>query len=83
MGKAVKTKFMVSFLIVFIRFYQVLISPVFGKNCRFYPCCSDYFIRAIDRFGIVKGLFLFSKRIIRCHPFHPGGYDPLPEGNQE
>ncbi|MCM8764179.1 MAG: membrane protein insertion efficiency factor YidD, partial [Candidatus Omnitrophica bacterium] len=54
-----------------------------GNNCRFYPSCSRYFIGAVERFGTVKGTVLFFKRIVRCHPFHPGGYDPLPEGAQK
>jgi uncharacterized protein len=65
--------------IVLIRGYQRLISPLFPPSCRFTPTCSQYAIEAIDRFGTVKGGYLATKRILRCHPFHPGGYDPVPE----
>ncbi|MGE5391771.1 MAG: membrane protein insertion efficiency factor YidD [Deltaproteobacteria bacterium] len=64
-------------LIGLIRIYQkVRISK--SPNCRFYPTCSSYSIEAIERYGIVKGGWLATKRILRCHPFHPGGYDPVP-----
>lgn len=65
------------FLLI-IRFYQRAISPLLGKNCRFYPTCSSYTYEAIETHGVVKGIFLGIKRIIKCHPFHPGGYDPVP-----
>jgi uncharacterized protein len=64
--------------IVFIRAYQLVISPIFGTCCRFYPSCSNYAIEAIARHGVLKGLFLSLKRILKCHPFHPGGFDPVP-----
>ncbi|MCM8822109.1 MAG: membrane protein insertion efficiency factor YidD [Candidatus Omnitrophica bacterium] len=70
-------------VILTVRIYQLFISPFSGKHCRFYPSCSNYFIEAVERFGMVKGMGLFFKRIVRCHPFHPGGYDPLPEGNKK
>lgn len=54
-----------------------MISPLLGANCRFTPTCSTYSIQAIEKYGAIKGLFLSIKRIIKCHPFHPGGYDPL------
>ncbi|MFV0505023.1 MAG: membrane protein insertion efficiency factor YidD [Lachnospirales bacterium] len=63
---------------LFIRGYQKFISPWFPKNCRFYPTCSTYFIQAIEKYGVIKGSFLGIKRLLRCHPFNPGGYDPLP-----
>ena len=66
-------------LIFLIRIYQVGISPFFGRSCRFYPTCSEYTLTAIKRFGAWKGLFLGIKRIFKCHPFHKGGYDPVPE----
>lgn len=65
-------------LVSLIRFYQIAISPLKGKSCRFYPSCSEYTREAIFRFGAIHGLWLGVKRILRCHPFHPGGYDPLP-----
>lgn len=60
-----------------IKFYKRFISPLFGKNCRFYPTCSDYTYQAIEKYGLIKGVFLGLKRILRCNPFNPGGYDPL------
>jgi len=64
-------------LIVLIRGYQIFVSPVFGPTCRFVPSCSVYAIDALQRFGVAKGLWLTVKRLLRCHPFHPGGYDPV------
>ena len=66
-------------LIQLIRGYRLLISPLFPPTCRFQPTCSNYAIIAIERFGLLKGSFLAVKRILRCHPFHPGGYDPVPK----
>ncbi|MFB9830582.1 membrane protein insertion efficiency factor YidD [Lederbergia wuyishanensis] len=66
-------------LIIFIRFYQKVISPLKPPTCRFYPTCSHYGIEAIQRFGALRGGFLTIKRILKCHPFHPGGIDPVPE----
>jgi len=62
-----------------IRLYQIAISPLFPASCRFTPTCSQYAIEAVERFGILRGGWLSLKRIARCHPFHPGGYDPVPE----
>jgi len=65
------------FFILIIRFYQKWISPLKGQTCRFYPTCSQYGIDAIKKYGVVKGSFLTVKRLLKCHPFHPGGYDPV------
>ena len=63
--------------ILLIRFYQLFISPLFPPTCRFYPTCSQYAIEAIQKKGVLRGVFLAIKRIAKCHPFHPGGYDPV------
>ncbi|WP_442952113.1 membrane protein insertion efficiency factor YidD [Peptacetobacter sp.] len=60
-----------------VRFYQKYISPLKGPTCRFYPTCSQYSIEAFKKYGFLKGLYLTIRRILKCHPFHPGGYDPL------
>ncbi|MFW5632696.1 MAG: membrane protein insertion efficiency factor YidD [Acetivibrio ethanolgignens] len=65
-------------LILCIRFYQIFISPLKPPTCRFYPTCSACAIEAIQKKGPVKGTWLAIKRIAKCHPFHPGGYDPVP-----
>ena len=64
-------------LIRLIRSYQKWISPLKAPSCRFYPSCSNYAIEAIKKYGALKGGFMAIKRIFKCHPFHPGGYDPL------
>ncbi|MBO0992481.1 membrane protein insertion efficiency factor YidD [Bacillus sp. SD088] len=62
-----------------IRFYRKFISPLKPPTCRFYPTCSQYGLEAIQRFGAIRGGWLTIKRIVKCHPFHPGGIDPVPE----
>ena len=64
--------------VVVVRGYQYVISPILGHHCRFYPTCSEYTCQAIQRYGIAKGSWLGIKRISRCHPWHPGGVDPVP-----
>ncbi len=59
-----------------IRLYQLLLSPLLGSTCRFHPSCSSYTATCIERFGAGRGLWLGARRLLRCHPFHPGGYDP-------
>lgn len=61
-----------------IKGYRLLLSPMFGAQCRFHPTCSAYALEAIERFGVVRGGWLAVKRIGRCSPLHPGGLDPLP-----
>jgi len=61
-----------------IRGYQTLISPLFGRHCRFHPTCSSYMHQAIERHGLLKGALLGTRRLFRCHPFHSGGIDPVP-----
>ncbi|MCX8014304.1 MAG: membrane protein insertion efficiency factor YidD [Rectinema sp.] len=65
-------------LLVLIRLYQLIISPLFPPSCRFYPTCSTYSYQAIRKYGPFRGLILAFKRIIRCHPGNPGGFDPVP-----
>jgi putative membrane protein insertion efficiency factor len=66
------------FVLASIRFYKRFISPALGSNCRYYPSCSQYTYTAIERYGVLRGGWMGAKRIARCHPFHPGGYDPVP-----
>lgn len=60
------------------RTYQLTLRPIIGCNCRFYPHCSDYGMEAVATHGALKGAWLTSRRILRCNPWHPGGYDPVP-----
>jgi putative membrane protein insertion efficiency factor len=61
-----------------IRIYQWTVSPLLGPRCRFHPSCSNYALQAIQRFGLLRGSWLTLRRLGRCHPWHPGGYDPVP-----
>jgi len=70
---------MIQIFISAIRFYQKFISPLTPPTCRFYPTCSHYGLEAFQRFGVLKGSYLTIKRIVKCHPFHPGGIDLVPE----
>lgn len=66
-------------LLILIRIYQKTISPALpGNTCRFYPSCSHFGYQAVYKYGVLKGIFLAIKRIIRCNPFNQGGYDPVP-----
>jgi len=62
-----------------IRLYQLTLSPFIGRQCRFHPSCSHYAAEAIANFGVIRGSLLALRRLSRCHPFHPGGFDPVPE----
>ena len=64
-------------LVGLIRLYQILMSPFLNPCCRFFPTCSDYAILAIERHGPFRGLLMAIMRLLRCHPLHPGGYDPV------
>ena len=69
---------MKSALLVVLRAYQYAVRPLLGANCRFYPSCSEYAREAIERYGAARGSWLAARRLARCHPYHPGGYDPVP-----
>lgn len=69
-------------IVSLIRGYQYLVSPLLGNRCRFHPTCSCYAIEAVNHHGTLKGGYLTLRRLIKCHPFHPGGYDPVPEPEQ-
>jgi putative membrane protein insertion efficiency factor len=69
---------LVAVLVVVIRAYQVALSPFLGSACRFAPSCSEYAIEALHRHGPIRGSWIGVRRIARCHPFHPGGLDPVP-----
>lgn len=70
-------------LISLVKAYQRWLSPLLGNNCRFTPTCSSYTIEAINRFGVIKGCWLASKRILKCHPLNAGGEDPVPPFKKE
>lgn len=75
---AVIKKVLARILILAVRFYQICISPFFPPTCRYIPTCSVYFIQAVEKYGPFKGSYLGIRRILRCHPGHPGGFDPVP-----
>ncbi|MBC8450216.1 MAG: membrane protein insertion efficiency factor YidD [Chloroflexi bacterium] len=72
------TRAMKQVFLVLIRFYQRFISPALPPSCRFNPSCSEYSYEAIQRYGLLRGGWLSLRRIARCHPWNPGGYDPVP-----
>ncbi len=69
-------------LIKTIRLYQLILSPILGSNCRFEPTCSQYFIEAVEMNGALKGSVMGIKRLLKCHPWHPGGFDPVCKNHQ-
>jgi len=66
-------------LLLLIKIYKTALSPLLGRHCRFLPTCSAYTYEAVEKHGALKGAFLGLKRILKCHPFHAGGHDPVPE----
>jgi len=66
-------------LVLLVRLYQRVVSPLLPPACRFYPSCSTYAIQALERHGALRGSLLAARRLGRCHPFHPGGIDPVPD----
>jgi uncharacterized protein len=69
-------------VVAMVRFYQRFISPLKGPQCRFFPTCSEYAAKAVETHGVLAGLGYAGLRILRCHPFHPGGFDPVPSRGQ-
>lgn len=69
--------------IALIQFYRKFISPLKPPTCRFYPTCSEYGLESYRRFGAIKGTYLTIRRILKCHPFHQGGFDPVPEKEEK
>ena len=66
-------------LVLLVKLYRLILSPVLPRACRFHPSCSAYALVALERHGAARGTYLTVKRLLRCHPFHPGGLDPVPE----
>ncbi|WP_375327298.1 membrane protein insertion efficiency factor YidD [Candidatus Tisiphia endosymbiont of Nemotelus uliginosus] len=79
MKKLLKKSRQFNLLIIAIKFYQFFISPLLGSNCRFAPTCSEYARLSVLIHGNLKGMWLFLKRVLKCHPFCDGGYDPVPK----
>lgn len=69
-------------LLIMLKVYIKFISPFFSPRCRFYPSCSRYCFEAIEKYGAAEGLYFGMKRLLRCHPFNPGGYDPVPDNKK-
>lgn len=69
---------MARILVALIAGYRYLVSPLLGRSCRFFPSCSEYALEALQRHGALRGSWLAARRVARCHPWHPGGYDPVP-----
>lgn len=76
-------KIIATLLVFVIHCYRWVLSPLVGQCCRFYPSCSEFAITAIENRGIIRGIFLTIKRLSCCHPWHPGGYDPVPSKREK
>ena len=70
-------------IIVFVKLYQLFLSPIIGQNCRYLPTCSEYTIECLKQFGLIKGIFLSIRRVSKCHPWGSHGYDPIPNNVEE
>lgn len=70
-----------NFFLVGIKCYRWIVSPCLGTCCRFYPTCSEYALEAFEKRGVLMGLFLTTKRVLKCHPYHPGGFDYVPQSD--
>lgn len=77
-GERMKVSFVARAALKVVKFYREAISPLFPPCCRYVPTCSEYAMIAIQRYGFLKGAWLAIKRVCRCHPWHPGGFDPVP-----
>ncbi len=66
-------------IVAILRLSKVVLSPLLPSACRYYPSCSEYMRQAVERYGVARGLWMGAKRLLRCHPFHAGGIDPVPE----
>jgi putative membrane protein insertion efficiency factor len=66
-------------IVAVLRLYKVMLSPLLPSACRYYPSCSEYMRQAVEKYGVARGLWMGAKRLLRCHPFHAGGLDPVPE----
>lgn len=75
---ALPGRLMQRFLLMLISVYRYALSPLLGQRCRFHPSCSAYAAEALTKYGVLRGGWLAAKRVCRCHPFHPGGHDPVP-----
>ncbi|MGA2586687.1 MAG: membrane protein insertion efficiency factor YidD [Candidatus Aminicenantales bacterium] len=69
---------MKSVFLFLIKAYKKILSPFLGRHCRFYPTCSEYMAEAVEKYGLARGFWIGTKRLFRCHPFHGGGFDPVP-----
>lgn len=69
---------MKTFLVALVKAYRYLVSPMLGVNCRYFPSCSEFAIEALEKHGVTKGVWLAARRVLRCHPWHAGGHDPVP-----
>ena len=82
-ARATLRSLIIAIPLLIIRIYQIFLSPLIGQTCRFHPTCSYYAISALKQHGLLIGSWLSVKRILKCHPMHPGGLDPVPTKNDK